>query len=70
MRLQAKERHVVDLGVLDIDVEFAKDEVIRTEVSTKFTRELIESEFVLAGLTSADWWSDGDYALALARKDA
>ena len=28
MRLQAKERHVVDLGVLDIDVEFAKDEVI------------------------------------------
>lgn len=70
MRLQAKERHVVDLGVLDIDVEFAKDEVIRTEVSTKFTRELIESEFVLAGLTPADWWSDGDYALALARKDA
>ena len=48
----------------------AKDEVIRTEVSTKFTRELIESEFVLAGLTPADWWSDGDYALALARKDA
>jgi uncharacterized SAM-dependent methyltransferase len=44
--------------------------VIRTEVSTKFTRELIESEFVLAGLTPADWWSDGDYALALARKDA
>lgn len=68
MRLRAKKKHVVSLGALDIDIDFAKGEEIRTEVSTKFTRELIESEFKHAGLAPIGWWTDGDYALALARK--
>ncbi|KXX60338.1 hypothetical protein AZG88_38155 [Rhodococcus sp. LB1] len=61
---------MVDLGVLGIDIDFARGEEIRTEISTKFTRELLESEFELAGWTPTDWWTDGDYALALAKKDA
>lgn len=70
MRLRATERHVVNLGVLDMDIESAKGEEIRTEISTKFTRELIESEFEIAGLTLAGWWTDGDYALASAKMGA
>jgi L-histidine N-alpha-methyltransferase len=42
-------------------------EEIRTEISAKFRRLTVESELVAAGFGLLGWWSDGDYALALAR---
>ena len=42
---------------------------MRTEISTKFTRERIESSYDDAGLELTEWWTDPDelYALSLAR---
>ena len=43
---------------------------MRTEISTKFTRERIESSYADVGLGLTDWWTDRDgmYALSLARR--
>lgn len=48
---------------------FARNEEMRTEISTKFTRERIESSYADAGLELLEWWLDdaGLYALSLAR---
>ena len=48
---------------------FARNEEMRTEISTKFTRERIESSYADAGLELIDWWTDAEglYALSLAR---
>ena len=43
------------------------EEQIRTEISAKFRRLTIESELVAAGFRPLGWWTDGDFALALAR---
>jgi L-histidine N-alpha-methyltransferase len=44
-------------------------EEMRTEISTKFTRERLEESYADAGLELTDWWTDpgGLYALSLAR---
>ena len=49
---------------------FAAGEEMRTEVSTKFTREQVEEELHDAQLRLARWWTDpdGDFALLLARR--
>jgi L-histidine Nalpha-methyltransferase len=41
---------------------------MRTEISTKFTREALEAVYEEAGLTPDGWFTDaaGDYALSLA----
>jgi L-histidine N-alpha-methyltransferase len=50
-------------------VHFSRNEEMRTEISTKFTRERIESSYADAGLELLEWWTDADdrYALSLAR---
>ncbi len=50
-------------------VHFARTEEMRTEISTKFTRERLEESYADAGLELTDWWTDPDglYALSLAR---
>ena len=42
---------------------------MRTEISTKFTRERLQSVYADAGLEMCGWFTDaaGDYALSLAR---
>ena len=42
---------------------------MRTEISTKFTRERLECVYAEAGLELRGWFTDaaGDYALSLAR---
>jgi L-histidine N-alpha-methyltransferase len=68
MWLEATTPQSVHVGALDLDVEFAAGERIRTEVSSKFTRERVERELTAAGLRLARWWTDaaGDFALSLA----
>jgi L-histidine N-alpha-methyltransferase len=55
------------LPVIDLKVNFAENEEVRTEISTKFRRGGVEAELAAAGLRLAHWWTDraGDFALSL-----
>jgi L-histidine N-alpha-methyltransferase len=70
MRLRASLAQHVRVADLDLEVDFAPGEEMRTEISTKFTRERIESSYADVGLGLTDWWTDRDgmYALSLARR--
>jgi L-histidine Nalpha-methyltransferase len=72
MRLRAVDSHTVQVRALALTVPFAAGEEMRTEVSTKFTREQVVDELADAGLNLARWWTDpdGDFALVLARRRA
>ena len=68
MRLQAREPQTVKLPELDLIVDFAAGEEMRTEISAKFRREGVAHELAAVGLELAEWWTDaaGDFALSLA----
>ena len=59
----------VHLDALDLSVGFAAEEILRTEISTKFTRPRLEESYAGTGLVLADWFTDpaGDFALSLAK---
>lgn len=67
MRLRADRATTVRIADLGLVVDFALGEEIRTEISAKFRRSGLERELAEAGLPLQGWWSDGGYALALAR---
>ncbi len=69
IRLRSTAEQTVRLGELDLEVEFAAGEEMRTEISSKFTRERLETIYAGAGLEMSGWFTDadGDYALSLAR---
>ena len=70
MLVRSLEAQTVRLGALDLQVEFAQGERLRTEISTKFTPEGVEEELAAAGLRVVVWWTDeaGDFALCLAQQ--
>ena len=65
--LEPQTVHVRDLG---LTVEFEEGERLRTEISTKFTRQGADEELAAAGLRIAGWWTDeaGEFALCLAQQ--
>ena len=67
MRLRSQGAQTVRVRELDLQVEFADGEEMRTEISAKFRRERVEAELAGAGLALAAWWTDpdGDFALSL-----
>jgi L-histidine N-alpha-methyltransferase len=69
IRLRSLAEQTVQLGDLDLTVGFAAGEEMRTEISTKFTRERLECVYTESGLELCGWFTDaaGDYALTLAR---
>ena len=69
MRLVSQRDQVVHVRDLDLEVTFAAGEQMRTEISTKFTREGVSEELAGAGLGVVHWWTDpaGDVALSLSR---
>jgi L-histidine N-alpha-methyltransferase len=69
IRLRSLADQDVRLDDLDLEISFAAGEEMRTEISTKFTRERLESVYAGAGLELRGWFTDaaGDYALSLAR---
>ncbi|OLR94548.1 L-histidine N(alpha)-methyltransferase [Actinokineospora bangkokensis] len=71
MRLRATSAQRVTISGLDLVVEFAAGEQVRTEISAKFRRERVESELRTAGFALAHWWTDpeGRFALSLAQAD-
>lgn len=67
MRLRARGRQRVHLEGAELDVEFADGEEIRTEISTKFTPEMIEEELGAAGMRAKRFFTDaGLFAVTLA----
>lgn len=69
MRLRSTQDQQVRVEALELTVEFAAGEEMRTEVSAKFRRDRVEAELSAAGFTLDEWWTDpGDrFALSLAR---
>ncbi len=69
IRLRSLVAQTVQLDDIDLSIEFAAGEEMRTEISTKFTREQLEEVYAEAGLEICGWFTDaaGDYALSLAR---
>lgn len=68
IRLRSLADQAVRLDGLDLEISFAAGEEMRTEISTKFTRERLESVYAGSRLRMCGWFGDaaGDYALSLA----
>ncbi|MFF4213138.1 L-histidine N(alpha)-methyltransferase [Streptomyces sp. NPDC001796] len=67
MRLRARTAQTVKVPALDLAVEFAEGEELRTEVSAKFRKDGVSRELAAAGLELTRWWTDreGRFALSL-----
>jgi L-histidine N-alpha-methyltransferase len=70
MRLRARRACHVTIGALDLEVDFARGEELRTEISAKFTRARVEADYAACGLELAEWFTDDDglFALSLAAR--
>ena len=68
MRLRALRTCTVNIPPLDLAVSFAAGEEVRTEISAKFTRERLASDYAAADLRLTDWWTDPEslFAVSLA----
>jgi L-histidine N-alpha-methyltransferase len=68
MRLRARRPCSVLIADLDLRIEFAAGEELRTEISAKFTRERLGSDFASVGLELERFYTDpeGLFALSLA----
>lgn len=69
MHLVSERAQTVRIGALELEVDFAEGETIRTELSHKYTRESALGLLREAGLDPARWRTDpeGLFAMALAR---
>ena len=69
MRLRAIEPQHVRVEALDLDVDFAAREEMRTEISAKFTPERLLADLAAAGLELVEMFTDPDglFAVSLAR---
>ncbi|GAA3495003.1 L-histidine N(alpha)-methyltransferase [Streptomyces prasinosporus] len=65
MRLRSRLAQTVKVPALDLAVDFAAGEELRTEVSAKFRKEGVRAELESAGLELARWWTDGAGRFAL-----
>ncbi|MER6127027.1 L-histidine N(alpha)-methyltransferase [Streptomyces sp. NPDC001795] len=67
MRLRARSAQTVKIPALDLAVDFAAGEELRTEVSAKFREDGVRHELATAGLDLTHWWTDeeGRFALSL-----
>lgn len=72
MRLRATRPIRVRVPGLDLTVDFAEGEEVRTEVSAKFRREGLAAELAASGYHLHRWWTDpaGRFSLSLARAAA
>ncbi|MHB8657224.1 MAG: L-histidine N(alpha)-methyltransferase [Solirubrobacteraceae bacterium] len=70
MRLRACRPCTVLIGELNLRVEFAAGEELRTEISAKFTRDRLEQDYAAAGLALDVFFTDEHrlFALSLARR--
>jgi L-histidine N-alpha-methyltransferase len=69
MRLRAIRASSVYIADLDLRVEFAAGEELRTEISAKFTRAHVEADLEASGLELERWFTDDEelFAVTMAR---
>jgi L-histidine N-alpha-methyltransferase len=69
MRLRSRRAQRVRIRDLDLTVDFAAGEQLRTEVSAKFRRAGVDAELAAAGFAMRHWWTDPDalFAVSLAQ---
>ena len=69
MRLRATTPQHVRVGALDLDIDFANREEMRTEISAKFTTQRLRADLAAAGLDLVATFTDPDelFAVSLAR---
>ena len=69
MRLRATEAQHVRVEGLDLDIDFANREEMRTEISAKFTVDRLRADLAAAGLELVEVFTDPDelFAVSLAR---
>ncbi|QYX76072.1 L-histidine N(alpha)-methyltransferase [Streptomyces akebiae] len=68
MRLRSRTDQTVKIPALDLAIDFAAGEDLRTEVSAKFREQGVRHELAHSGLELTRWWTSGPlYGLALAR---
>ena len=65
MRLRATSAQRVHIRDLDLTVEFAAGEEMRTEISAKFRRDGLTAEVAAAGFTLRHFWTDPDGLFAV-----
>ncbi|MDK1342434.1 L-histidine N(alpha)-methyltransferase [Streptomyces sp. 378] len=65
MRLRSRSAQTVKVPALDLAVDFAAGEEMRTEVSAKFRQEGVRAELSAAQLDLTHWWTDGEGRFAL-----
>ena len=65
MWLRAREDVSARIAALGMDVDFEAGEEIRTEISCKFTRDMLAREYSAAGLEPIAWYTDADGLFAL-----
>ncbi|GGS70206.1 MULTISPECIES: L-histidine N(alpha)-methyltransferase [Streptomyces] len=65
MRLRSRTAQTVKVPALDLAVDFAAGEELRTEVSAKFRKEGVTAELAAAGLGLTHWWTDAQDRFAL-----
>ncbi|MGW3354341.1 L-histidine N(alpha)-methyltransferase [Streptomyces bungoensis] len=65
MRLRSRTAQTVKVPALDLAVDFAAGEELRTEVSAKFRREGVTAELAAVGLELTHWWTDAEDRFAL-----
>jgi L-histidine N-alpha-methyltransferase len=58
MRLRSAIDQTVLLRAIDLSVQFAAGEEMRTEISAKFRREGVAAELATAGFELRSWWTD------------
>lgn len=69
MRLRATRDQKVRVAAIDLEVDFAEGDEIRTEISRKFNQVGFQRDLAAAGFELSGWFSDADrrFALALAK---
>ncbi|KUN82497.1 dimethylhistidine N-methyltransferase [Streptomyces bungoensis] len=65
MRLRSRTAQTVKVPALDLAVDFAAGEELRTEVSAKFRKEGVTAELAAVGLELTHWWTDAEDRFAL-----
>lgn len=68
LRVRAEMPQTVTIPGADVVLELASGEEIRIEISTKFRPDGLRAELAAAGFAVDHLWSDGDFALTLARR--
>ncbi|MFQ5803747.1 MAG: L-histidine N(alpha)-methyltransferase, partial [Candidatus Methylomirabilales bacterium] len=70
MHLVAREAHQVWIDAIDLAVDLAEGESIRTEISCKYTREMVKTMLDQVGLHLLRWDTDQDHLFALSLSEA